>query len=227
MKKRIFTIVLVCIMLIGMSAAALATSSELDSVYNTQYCYYHECCRVTDVTYFTGMHRIPLAEHVFGINESLDLIFNDGARYINIFYGSVDELFEKLNDGYGLPDSGRNIRRFIIDAYTGEVLDYPYAALSLMYGVKCCEYYNNCDHIGIVPYWPWTSCTNILGHAWGAWSLWHHNGNIIHSWTCPDRGFGITNTLGCTMPISRRRFCTRSGCNAFEQEDDIVIVFTC
>jgi hypothetical protein len=57
--------------------------------------------------------------------------------------------------------------------------------------------------------WPWTDCSNILGHDWGDWSLWEEYGERFHH---P----GGT----CVAQIRRIRFCHRTYCEAYEIEED-------
>ena len=59
--------------------------------------------------------------------------------------------------------------------------------------------------------WPWTDCSNILGHDWGSWSAWEETGERVHYYTSL-----------CIAHIRRIRFCQRTHCNAYEVEEDVM-----
>lgn len=65
--------------------------------------------------------------------------------------------------------------------------------------------------------WPWTDCSNVLGHSWGTWGTWDEVGERVH----------FSNGPYCIAHMQRVRFCQRTHCNVYEVEDDEVWVKCC
>ena len=61
--------------------------------------------------------------------------------------------------------------------------------------------------------WPWTDCSNVLGHKWGDWSLWIEVGPRSH---IPGKR--------CITYIERARYCERTYCNVQEHQKEALFV---
>ena len=117
---------------------------------------------------------------------------------------TVDELLEKLNNGYELPDY-MILDRFIV---YGNIVNI------------CCD--NDCGYMSVSPHsdyrppggWPHTSCTNFFGHSWSPWGSWFQVGSIQHSSSC---GWAL-----CTVTMRRQRSCGRTNCNALQSDYSFV-----
>ena len=159
-----------------------------------------------------NMHVCDSSEH---FNNSINAISDQETSASLVLAGdnhyTLDEFLMLLNAGYILPSG--NVRRFITNA-VGEMLE-------LEYGAKCCDYYNDCDHIAITPYyspWPWTDSSNFFGHSWGAWESWHQTGPTRHGSGC-----GVSFNA-CNINITRGRSCTRTQCTSRQTELDTATV---
>jgi len=67
--------------------------------------------------------------------------------------------------------------------------------------------------IGTRSGWPWTDCSNVLGHSWSAWGTWRSTGPTNHSRFCTE-----SNYPTCFVPSERTRWCTRTNCNMGQRE---------
>lgn len=71
-------------------------------------------------------------------------------------------------------------------------------------------------HTSVSPMsWPWTDCSNILGHDWTSWSSWVET-RRIHN--------GHSGEGYCVGQIERSRSCKRTYCNAIESEEEVIFV---
>lgn len=64
--------------------------------------------------------------------------------------------------------------------------------------------------------WPWTDCSNILGHSWGSWGFW----------TETYRNHQPTAEY-CLVLVQRKRHCQRTYCNATDIEKEVVAIKCC
>jgi len=105
------------------------------------------------------------------------------------YVDDIDEYLAQLNAGFSLPPINTNKTIF----YSMEESTNPYISVSPMS-------------------WPWTDCSNILGHDWSVWTETKriHNG---HS------GDGY-----CTAAVDRFRCCQRTHCGAVEHETGTIHV---
>lgn len=72
-------------------------------------------------------------------------------------------------------------------------------------------------HTSVSPMaWPWTDCSNILGHDWGDWSAWKETARIHN---------GHSGSGYCNAKVERFRVCQRTHCNSTDSEVDSIFVF--
>jgi len=117
-----------------------------------------------------------------------------------------DDFDEKLNVGYVTFDE--NTRKHIINI-SGDVDDVLDYIIMMMATDEL--FYNTLDARSP---WPWTDCTNILGHNWGdlsnmAWVRTTHRSRCPNAWSG-----NVNNDTFCVDYYIRFQVCLRTNCNA-------------
>ncbi|MCL2718002.1 MAG: hypothetical protein FWE14_04400 [Lachnospiraceae bacterium] len=56
--------------------------------------------------------------------------------------------------------------------------------------------------------WPWTECSNVLGHSWSQWQAWKEVNSRIHH----------PRETQCFANFRRLRYCTRTNCGKYDYE---------
>ncbi|MCL2719627.1 MAG: hypothetical protein FWE14_12710 [Lachnospiraceae bacterium] len=64
--------------------------------------------------------------------------------------------------------------------------------------------------------WPWTDCSNVLGHSWGEWGGWRE---------ITERRMHRKSDTHCLAILQRSRSCTRTHCSKHESEQMSAYVF--
>ena len=92
----------------------------------------------------------------------------------------------------------------------------------------CCTDYDECEqceHMEFDPHsttWPWTDCSNMFGHSWGAWTDWMQDGAPEHDRFCT--ALHPASGAWCWLNIYRFRTCQRANCNARDSEQSRVVI---
>lgn len=105
------------------------------------------------------------------------------------YVDDIDEYLAQLNSGHIEP---HNITKTTFDAINPHTSVNPLA-------------------------WPWTDCSNILGHKWGGWTTWAEIGPRVHY---PSADY-------CIAFVERWHYCERTYCNAKENERETIKIRCC